>query len=74
MTLFLTEKDKLGGMEKLGTMYKQLYTFKLGKHNDLVIGGNFMQDQGIKLGSYENRYRLNGGLNIFKKHQGQLMA
>ena len=44
---------------------------KLGKHNDLVIGGNFMQDQGIKLGSYENRYRLNGGLKHYsKKHQG----
>ena len=44
---------------------------KLGKHNDLVIGGNFMQDQGIKLGSDENRYRLNGGLKHYsKKHNG----
>ena len=44
---------------------------KLGKHNDLVIGGNFMQDQGIKQGSYENRYRLNGGLKHYsKKHNG----
>jgi len=44
---------------------------KLGEHNDLVVGGNFMQDQGIKLGSFENRYRLNGGLKHYsKKHKG----
>ena len=40
---------------------------KLGKNNELVLGGNFMQDQGYRLGSFENRYRLNGGLKHYSE-------
>ena len=40
---------------------------KLGKNNDLVLGGNFMQDQGYRLGSFENRYRINGGLKHYSE-------
>ena len=40
---------------------------KLGKNNDFVIGGNFMQDQGYRRGSFENRYRLNAGLKHYSE-------
>ena len=40
---------------------------KLGKNNELVLGGNFMQDQGYRLGSFENRYRINGGLKHYSE-------
>ena len=40
---------------------------KLGKNNELVVGGNFMQDQGYRKGSFENRYRLNGGLKHYSE-------
>ena len=40
---------------------------KLGKNNELFVGGNFMQDQGYRKGSFENRYRLNGGLKHYSE-------
>ena len=44
---------------------------KLGDNNELVVGGNFMQDQGYRLGANDSRYRINGGLkHISKKHKG----
>jgi len=44
---------------------------KLGDNNELVVGGNFMQDQGYKSGTNDARYRINGGLKHFsKKHKG----
>jgi len=44
---------------------------KLNENNELVLGGSFMKDQGYRLGSNDQRARINGGWKHFsKKYEG----
>ena len=40
---------------------------KINEHNELVLGGSFMKDQGYRYGSDDQRARLNGGWKHFSK-------
>ena len=58
------------GCTVLGLVLIYLTGVVLKINNDFVgsvLGGNFMQDQGYRLGSFENRYRLNGGLKHYSE-------
>ena len=44
---------------------------KINENNELVLGGSFMKDQGYRLGSNDQRIRVNGGWKHFsKKYNG----
>jgi iron complex outermembrane receptor protein len=44
---------------------------KINENNELVLGGSFMKDQGYRLGSNDQRIRVNGGWKRFsKKYNG----
>ena len=44
---------------------------KINVNNELVLGGSFMKDQGYRLGSNDQRIRVNGGWKHFsKKYNG----
>ena len=40
---------------------------KIDEYNELVLGGSFMKDQGYRLGSDDQRIRINGGWKHFSK-------
>ena len=40
---------------------------KINVNNELVLGGSFMKDQGYRLGSNDQRIRINGGWKHFSK-------
>jgi len=41
---------------------------KINDNNELVLGGFFMKDQGYRLGSNDQRFRINGGWKHFSKN------
>jgi len=41
---------------------------KINENNELVLGGFFMKDQGYRLGSNDQRFRINGGWKHFSKN------